>query len=280
MSANESDQPARRWWRRDGPAGQTRRVRRLHAQLTESHELHGLSSDPQLNAVKIERLRVSITRCMWFFLALGLGFTTTGVHAFLAGNLTPADPLWWGAWLAEPGLAGILVTVLRWEAEMLSRGVKVAAKAVSRLKRLLLGATLVMNVWSALFPANGKLSHGMLVLHIVIPAVVYLVAEVMPVIQQTCATARALAAPAPAAPAVTPATAVSLAPASPGWRQARTSLRLPDPMLAALAAKEAEVASAQRALTADDIQDALRVSPEYAVRILSLITPAGVPATA
>ncbi|MCO1577658.1 hypothetical protein M8C13_18030 [Crossiella sp. SN42] len=265
MSANEID-----------PSGITRRVRRLQDQLAESRQLHGLSSDPLLNAVKVERLRVSITRCMWFFLTLGLGFTTVGVHDFLAGALTMADPLWWGAWLAEPGLAGILITLLRWEAEMLARGVAVAAKAVSRLKRLLLTATLVMNVWSVLFPAKGTVNHGMLVLHIVIPAVVYLVAEVMPVIQQTCATARSLVSPSPSqAPEAETTTQPPAA-----RDQLVPALRLPQHMMDALSAKQAEAEAAGRALTAQDIQDGLRVSEDYAARILSVLTPAGHPAAA
>jgi hypothetical protein len=74
-------------------------------------------------AVRVDRFRTSVTRCMWAFLAAGLGFTTTGVHDFLAGHLGPADPMWWGAWLVEPALAGILITLLRWEAEMISRGI-------------------------------------------------------------------------------------------------------------------------------------------------------------
>lgn len=127
--------------------GETRAVRRLRARLAESRQLHGLSSDPLMHAVRLERFRVSVTRSMWFFLTLGLAFTTTGVHEFLAGHLTPAAVLWWGAWLVEPALAGVLVTLLRWEAEMLSRGLAVDAAPVTWLKRLLLGTTLVTNVW-------------------------------------------------------------------------------------------------------------------------------------
>lgn len=205
--------PRRRARTRD--PGETRTVRRLRVELAESRQIHALAEDPLLVVVRLERQRQAINRSMWFFLVCGLGFTTTGVHAFLAGHLTPADPVWWGAWLVEPALAGILVTVLRWEADMFARGLSVQSRPVTRLKRLLLIATLVTNVWSALDPADGTVTAGMVFLHLVIPLVVYLLAEVMPVIQQRCIQAKEQAsrqAPPPADPA--PATAVESVPVS------------------------------------------------------------------
>jgi hypothetical protein len=115
--------------------GPSRRVKALAHQLDEARDVHRLATDPMLGAVTADRFRVSVTRTMWFFLAVGLGFTTTGVHDFLAGHLPTSDPMWWGAWLAEPALAGILITLLRWEAAMLSHGIDVADKPVRYLKR-------------------------------------------------------------------------------------------------------------------------------------------------
>ncbi|MFD6072341.1 hypothetical protein [Amycolatopsis lurida] len=175
-------------------------MRALADQLDEARDVHRLSTDPMLGAVTADRFRASITRTMWVFLAIGLGFTTTGVHDFLAGDRPITDPLWWGAWLAEPALAGILVTLLRWEASMLSHGVTVDVKPVRYLKRLLLGATLVANVWAGLAPAHGEVSKGMVFFHLVIPLVVFLLAEVMPVIQQTCTRVREQALATVAAP--------------------------------------------------------------------------------
>ncbi|EMD27388.1 hypothetical protein [Amycolatopsis azurea] len=181
----------------------SRRVRALADQLHEARDVHRLSTDPMLGAVTADRFRASITRTMWVFLAIGLGFTTTGVHDFLAGDRPITDPLWWGAWLAEPALAGILVTLLRWEASMLSHGVTVDVRPVRYLKRLLLGATLVANVWAGLAPAHGAVSKGMVFFHLVIPLVVFLLAEVMPVIQQTCTRVREQALATGPAPAST-----------------------------------------------------------------------------
>ncbi|WP_433265948.1 hypothetical protein ACQPZF_39445 [Actinosynnema sp. CS-041913] len=234
-------------------------MRRLRARLAESHQLHGLTSDPLLLAVRLERFRVSVTRSMWFFLALGLGFTTTGVHEFLAGHLSPVDALWWGAWLVEPALAGILVTLLRWEAEMLSRGLAVDAAPVVWLKRLLLGATLVTNVWSSLRPPSGSVEYGVVFLHVVVPLVVFLIAEVMPVIQHRCNAARdRVMASTPSKPsALTP-----VAPAAP-----RAALKLPAHLQAVLGAKAAEVREQGRAITPADVQAAVNVPDAFAAAL-------------
>ncbi|MEU4803012.1 hypothetical protein [Actinosynnema sp. NPDC023587] len=229
-------------------------MRKLRARLAESHQLHGLASDPLLHAVRLDRFRVSITRSMWFFLALGLGFTTTGVHEFLAGHLSAGDALWWGAWLVEPALAGILVTLLRWEAEMLSRGLAVDARPVVWLKRVLLGATLVTNVWSSLRP---PVEYGVVFLHLVVPLVVFLIAEVVPVIQHRCNEARdRIATNAPAAPAD------RAVPAAP-----RGALKLPTHLQAVLGAKAAQVRQEGRAVTPADVQAAVNVPDAFAVAL-------------
>ncbi|MCG8919244.1 hypothetical protein L6E12_26060 [Actinokineospora sp. PR83] len=171
--------------------GITRAVRKLGDDLAEARQMAPLMADPLLNAIRVERLRVSITRSLWFFLCCGLGYTTAGVQAFLANGRTPADPAWWAAWLVEPAFAGILVTLLRWEAEMLARGLHVTARAATTLKRILLGATLFMNVYPTIRPPEGeRFSLGAAFVHLVIPLVVFFLAEVMPVVQQLCTQAK------------------------------------------------------------------------------------------
>ncbi|MBP2339047.1 hypothetical protein JOF41_005225 [Saccharothrix coeruleofusca] len=237
-------------------------MRKLRARLAESHQLHGLTSDPLLHAVRLERFRVSVTRSMWFFLALGLGFTTTGVHEFLAGHLSPLDALWWGAWLVEPALAGILVTLLRWEAEMLSQGQAVDAAPVVWLKRLLLGATLVTNVWSSLRPPSGSVEYGVVFLHLVVPLVVFLIAEVMPVIQHRCNAARdRVMADAK------PVTNATTTPAASASTSARTPLKLPTHLQAALGAKVAEVRNQGRVITPADVRAAVNVPDDFAAAL-------------
>ncbi|WP_326945728.1 hypothetical protein OG439_40310 [Amycolatopsis sp. NBC_01307] len=229
----------------------SRRVRTLTTQLAEAHDVHRLATDPLLGAVTADRFRTSITRTMWVFLAIGLGFTTTGVHDFLAGRLPASDPLWWGAWLAEPALAGILVTLLRWEAAMLTAGITVTDKPVKHLKRLLLGATLVANVWAGLAPADGKISTGMVFFHLVIPLVVFLLAEVMPIIQQHCTRARehALTATPPAVTSSDRPTRPVTAVTTPG----KVLGKLPAGIRDTVTATTADVHAAGRPVTADDL---------------------------
>ncbi|WP_245886110.1 hypothetical protein [Umezawaea tangerina] len=166
----------------------------------------------------------------------------------------------------EPALAGILITLLRWEAEMISRGISASHQTVTRLKRVLLGATLVTNVWSSIRPPSGPINHGMVFLHVVIPLVVYLIAEVMPIIQQRCTAARDQALKAvptqvvdqPRPDVSEPKSAVS----------ALIRLRLPAPMIEALRVKRDQVDALGRELTAQDVQDAVKVAPDYAARIV------------
>lgn len=164
--------------------GETRTVRRLRAELAESRQIHRLAEDPLLVVVRLERQRRAITRGMWFFLALGLTYSTTGVQSFLAGHLPHDDPRWWGAWAVEPAFAGILILLLAFESEILSRGLPLTDPWVTRLKRTLLAASLFMNVYPTLRPRGTEPFHlGDAFVHAVIPLLVFMLAEVMPVIQ-------------------------------------------------------------------------------------------------
>ncbi|MGW5054732.1 hypothetical protein [Actinokineospora sp. NPDC004072] len=269
--------------------GRTRRVRRLVDELAEARELHALTADPHLTAVRAERFRLSITRGLWFFLACGLGFTTTGVHAFLAGDREPDDPLWWGAWLVEPALAGILITVLRWEAEVLARGLEITARSVGALKWVLLGATLFMNVYPTLAPPpGGSVSVGSVFVHLVIPVIVFLIAQVVPVVQQTCARLRDTPPPAPT-PAVTepaaqahdtapPATTAPTEPPTPAAptpppvlapAPAPGRVRLPDDLAAKVAASITYARAQGRTPSVADVQSVVRLSDALAARVLA-----------
>lgn len=272
MQANESDEI-------DVQAGVTRRVVGLRRKRAESAQLRGLVDDPDMVAVRIESQRRMITRGMWFFLALGLGFTTAGVQDFLAGHRPISDPLWWGAWLAEPMLAGILIMLLVFESEVLHRGIPVASKWVDWLKRILLTSTLFMNVYPTIAVRESeRFEVGNLAIHVMVPIVVFGVAEVMPVIQQRMneAVTRAYRdantrTPPAAVPAPAPATQ---APASAPVQTALatgTRLKLPDPIRDAVRAKVDQVAAEGRPLTADDVRAAARVPADLADRIVAEI---------
>ncbi|WP_367131167.1 hypothetical protein [Saccharothrix sp. HUAS TT1] len=265
MQAHDSDEI-------DVQAGVTRRVVGLRRKRAESAQLRGLVDDPDMVAVRIESQRRLITRGMWFFLALGLGFTTAGVQDFLAGHRPVSDPLWWAAWLAEPMLAGILIMLLVFESEVLHRGVPVDSKWVDWLKRILLISTLFMNVYPTIAVRAGeRFEVGNLAIHVMVPVVVFGVAEVMPVIQQrmnqaitdayrAASTATPQPAPAPAAAAALPVQAALAT---------GTRLKLPEPIRDAVKAKVDQVAAEGRTLTADDVRQAARVPADLADRIVA-----------
>ncbi|WP_428962593.1 hypothetical protein [Micromonospora fluostatini] len=284
-----------------------RPVRRLTKRLDVARQLHDLEQDAALDIVDIERLRVSVTRSLWVFLAVGSVFTTTGVQDFLAGHLTPADPVWWGTWGVEPCLVGILITVLRWEAAMIARGIDIDSKAVDWLKRFLLTCTLIMNVVPALWPREGEINAGMLAAHIMVPVLVFFLAEVMPIVQARCTQARRAitltktepTAPEPAAstpvasvlavstspPPVTPAARVEAPAARPSETSTPTpvasvepptpaveldGLGIPMPMQAQI---RQLIADSTTTVTAADIQRATRLPLPIAARVVDRLTP-------
>lgn len=266
MQDNDSDEI-------DVSAGVTKRVVDLRRKKAESSQLRGLVDDPDMLAVRIEGQRRTITRGMWFFLTLGLGFTTAGVQDFLAGHRPITDPLWWAAWLAEPMLAGILIMLLVFESEILSHGIPVDDVWVRRLKRTLLTSTLFMNVWPALAPVwtRGKgFEFGNLAIHLIVPLVVFMVAEVMPVIQQRMnqAISNAYRAASTTRHPATPTTTATEVPAASPALATATRIRLPESLLNAVKAKAAEAAAAGRELTVADVQATVRVTPDMAERIV------------
>lgn len=272
MQVNDSDEI-------NEAAGVTKRVVDLRRRKAESAHLRGLVDDPDMVAVRIESQRRTITRGMWFFLTLGLAFTTAGVQDFLAGHREHSDPLWWAAWLAEPMLAGILIMLLMFEAEILSRGLTITDVWVGRLKKVLLSSTLVMNVWPAVAPwltGNERFDGGNLAIHIIVPVVVFGVAEVMPVIQHKFNEAITRAyrdavrdtRPVPPTPTAQPAapTVETTAPRTAALTTA-SRVKLPAQILDQVKAKAAELASEGRELTADDVRTVVRVTPEMAAQI-------------
>ncbi|MFE9745992.1 hypothetical protein ACFYOT_13875 [Saccharothrix saharensis] len=266
MQADDSDEI-------DIEAGVTKRVLGLRRKKAESAQLRGLVDDPDMVAVRIESQRRLITRGMWFFLALGLGFTTAGVQDFLAGHRTVSDPLWWAAWLAEPMLAGILIMLLVFESEVLHRGVPVDSKWVDWLKRILLTSTLFMNVYPTIAVREGeRFEVGNLAIHVMVPVVVFGVAEVMPVIQQRmnqAITDAYRAANTSTAPQPAPVPVAAAARPVQAALATGTRLKLPDPIRDAVKAKVDQVTAEGRALTADDVRQAVRVPADLADRIVA-----------
>ena len=295
---------------------EAKKVTRLRKQVTLARQVHAIADDPYLKVVELDAMRVSVTRSLWFFLSVGLAYTTVGVHDFIAEGLTVTDPMWWGAWAVEPALAGLLITVLRWESAMLIRRIAIESGWVSFTKWGLLASTLIMNILSAL---GGTTVEK--VLHVAFPVLVFCLAEIMPVVQDRFAEARgkilteiaalvnaveqreAAARPAAERKGATsaPSTVADLenelntspsapAPISPGLPPLTVSPpeptppattrppKLPASMLKAIEDKAAELGAAGRVITAADVQAVINLPAAMAEQAAKYYAAANAPA--
>jgi hypothetical protein len=103
---------------------------------------------------------------------MGLAFTMTNVQGFAAAGARTWSLPWLAAWLLDPMVSLVLLSILRAEQLTASRGVHMGGW-VRAAKWFTLGATYLMNTWSAY--AAG--SPALVVLHSVPPLVVFVATE-------------------------------------------------------------------------------------------------------
>ncbi|PKW14987.1 hypothetical protein [Saccharopolyspora spinosa] len=229
--------------------------------------------DPDLQAVEMERQTRRTLIGLWFFLSLGLVFTTAGVQKFLAGDATRTDPLWWAAWTVEPMFAGLLIVILNFEAVILSYGLDPDHEWWYRLKKVLLASTLAMNVIPQITPLlRGRWQEfnlGSAAVHAIIRVIVYGIAEVIPVIQakrreimlliyETADHADDTEEPEPVPAPVMPAI--------------RRAPRLPAPILQKVKDARSQALANGREFTAADIQRVAKLSADIAEQVAAEFT--------
>ncbi len=120
----------------------------------------------------IERVAIQVDRLCWTGILLGLAFTMTNVQQFAAAGSPVWSLAWCAAWLLDPMVSLVLLAILRAEQVTARHGVRMGGW-VRAAKWFTLGATYVMNTWSAY--AAG--SAALVVLHSVPPLVVFVAAE-------------------------------------------------------------------------------------------------------
>lgn len=120
----------------------------------------------------IEQVAVQVDRLCWTGILLGLAFTMTNVQQFAAAGAQMWSLAWCAAWLLDPMVSLVLLAILRAEQLTARHGVRMGGW-VRTAKWFTLGATYVMNTWSAY--AAG--SAALVVLHSVPPFVVFVAAE-------------------------------------------------------------------------------------------------------
>lgn len=155
------------------------RVARLAAEAADAARVRALTTDPDVIALRVEKVRAQVDALLWTGILLGLAFTMVNVQAFAAAGAGPDRAAWWVAWLLDPMVSLVLLAVLR--AEQVTARYQVALPAWGRrTKWLTFAATYVMNTWTSWGLAGAPLSWSGVVLHSVPPLVVFATAETGP----------------------------------------------------------------------------------------------------
>ena len=192
--------------------GQTRRVRRLRAEVAEArlladlqvddtpllldsrkvrkrrraaHEaarLHALAQDPAMRAWQAARMRRVLVVAAMVSLTLALAWSTAGVQAFAADGAPAWSPAWLFAWLVEPFMSMALLVVVGARAYMGTRGQPIESKTLTRIEWLFLGLTIGMNGWPYAPGVAEQFSLSRLVLHLLGPVVAVAIVTALPII--------------------------------------------------------------------------------------------------
>ncbi|SFQ75429.1 hypothetical protein [Amycolatopsis rubida] len=140
-------------------------------------------------AESVERVAVQVDRLCWAGVLLGLAFTMTNVQQFAANGAAVWSLPWCTAWLLDPMVSVVLLSILRAEQVTARHGVR-TGRWVRAAKWFTLTATYVMNTWEA-FTAG---SPAGVVLHSVPPLVVFVAAEAVTDLRDKLGAAQSAAA--------------------------------------------------------------------------------------
>jgi hypothetical protein len=148
------------------------RAQRLAQDATQAAEVRAYQTDPDVVALRVERIRTQVDRLCWAGIVLGLAFTMTNVQWFAAAGAAAWSPPWLAAWILDPTVSLVLLAILRAE-QVTARYQVHTGPWARRAKWFTLTATYVMNTWQSY--ATGSLSG--IVLHSVPPLLVFVAAE-------------------------------------------------------------------------------------------------------
>lgn len=173
------------------------RAVRLAVEAADAARIRALATDPDVIALRVERIRGQVDACAWLAIGLGLAFTAVNVQTFAAAGTPGWSPGWLVAWLLDPMVSLLLIAVLRSE-QVTARWQVPTGPRVVAAKWGGFTATYAMNTWAAW---TSGVPSGV-VLHSVPPLVVLLGAEVAPELRDRLTAAVHAAAAAPTAGAV------------------------------------------------------------------------------
>lgn len=148
------------------------RAQRLAQDAAEAAEVRAYETDPDVVALRIERVRRQVDWMCWAGIVLGLAFTMTNVQTFAAAGTRPWSLPWLAAWVLDPTVSLVLLAILR--AEQVTARYQVRTGGwVRRAKWFTLAATYVMNTWTSYAAGD----PAAIVLHSVPPLVVFAAVE-------------------------------------------------------------------------------------------------------
>ncbi|MFC5822488.1 hypothetical protein [Nonomuraea insulae] len=160
----------------------TAKVRKRRKAAQEAARLHALAQDPDMRAWQAARMRRLLVTAALVSLTLALAWSTAGVQHFAADGAPPWSPAWVFAWLVEPFLSLALLVVVGARAYLGTRGQPLNDRKLVRNEGLFLGLTLAMNAWPYLPLVAADFSLSRLVLHILGPIVAVAVVTALPII--------------------------------------------------------------------------------------------------
>lgn len=175
------------------------KAEKLTEAAREAATVRGYATDPDVVALRIERIRAWCDRLVWTGIVLGLLFTMANVQHFAAGTAarTPWTPGAWKdgtaidwiiAWLLDPMVSLVLIGVLMGE-QVINRHGIAAGGWVRITKWVALGCTYGMNTWSAWTSGN----PASILLHSVPPVIVVCATEAVPTLRRQITEAVTLA---------------------------------------------------------------------------------------
>lgn len=172
----------------------TDRVRRRRRAVAEAARLHQLAQDPRALAYRDQRVRRTVTTMVMAAAGIALAVSSIGVQASVAAALELGEgtPGWWAAFGVEPALSLPLLAAVGVQAYSAVRGRVVdrrsaEGKRLSRVEALLLGLTLLLNCWPALPGVADTFSVLTLVVHALGPVAAVTAVRVLPTVWELLA---------------------------------------------------------------------------------------------
>lgn len=152
---------------------------KLARDAAQAADVRAHDTNPNVVALRAERVRTWSGRLMWIGLGLGLAFTMVNVQVFAAQGHDRGSLPWVAAWLLDPMVSLVLVGILLGES-VTSRYKVPAGFWVHLTKWAAMASTYAMNTWASW----AVLDADSIVLHSVPPLIVVLAAEAIPQLRE------------------------------------------------------------------------------------------------